>query len=170
MHICVLETGGTINGILDPDAPPPAKSRVLAWLQQHAARLQLECESRLIVMKDSRAIDASDRARLAAAIESQAVQHILIPHGTYTMPETGLYLLGRLGPHALKKTIVLVGSLVPLGEPDSDAPAALEFALKQLREAPAGVWIAMGERLWHPGEVIKDELSGRYVERVDSGG
>ncbi len=58
MRICILETGGTINGILDPDAPPPANSRVLAWLQEHASRLQLECDSRLIVMKDSRAIDA----------------------------------------------------------------------------------------------------------------
>lgn len=169
VHICVLETGGTINGILDPDAPPPESSRVLAWLQEHSARLQLECESRLVVMKDSRALNASDRARLAAAIESQAAQRILVPHGTYTMPETGVYLRERLGGNALKKSIVLVGSLVPLGEPGSDAPAALEFALTKLREGPAGVWIAMGERLWHPEEVVKDAATGHYVARADPG-
>ena len=169
MRICVLETGGTINGILDPDAPAPVNSRVLAWLQEHASRLQLECDSRLIVMKDSRAIDDGDRARLAAAIESQPAQHILIPHGTYTMPETGGYLRARLGANALRKTIILVGSLVPLGEPGSDAPAALEFAVAKLRTGPEGVWIAMGERLWHPGEVEKDAVSGRYVARVDPG-
>lgn len=165
MRICILETGGTINGILDPGAPPPANSRVVAWLQEHASRLQLECDSQLIVMKDSRAIDADDRTRLAAAIEAQPGQHILIPHGTYTMPETGLYLRARLGADASRKKIILVGSLVPLGEPGSDAPAALEFAVQKLRAGPAGVWIAMGERLWHPGEVVKDAVSGRYVAR-----
>lgn len=165
MRICILETGGTINGILDPAATPPANSRVLAWLEEHASRLQLDCESQLIVMKDSRAIDADDRARLAQAIEAQSARHILIPHGTYTMPETGLYLRAHLDARALEKTIILVGSLLPLGEPGSDAPAALEFAVEKLRAGPAGVWIAMGERLWHPGEVVKDAVSGRYVAR-----
>ncbi|MEE4143615.1 MAG: asparaginase domain-containing protein, partial [Halieaceae bacterium] len=135
------------------------------WLQEHASRLQLECDSQLIVMKDSRAIDIDDRRRLAAAIEAQPAQHILIPHGTYTMPETGLYLRAHLGADALGKNIILVGSLVPLGEPGSDAPAALEFAVENLRAGPAGVWIAMGERLWHPGAVVKDAVSGRYIAR-----
>ncbi len=50
------------------------------------------------------------------------------------MPETGLYLRAHLGADALRKTIILVGSLVPLGEPGSDAPGALEFAVAKLRD------------------------------------
>jgi L-asparaginase len=169
VRIRVLETGGTINGILDPAAPPPAASRVIAWLRQHARRLQLQVESQVIAMKDSRAIDATDRERLRLAIETAPERLILVPHGTYTMPETGLYLRQHLGAVSLEKSIVLVGSMIPLGEPGSDAPAALEFAIARLLEQPAGVRIAMNGRLWHPGEVVKDPVSGQYVARSNQG-
>ncbi|MEQ9463007.1 MAG: asparaginase domain-containing protein [Haliea sp.] len=165
MLLGVFETGGTINGIVDPAAPPPADSRVLAWLGQQASRLHLEIDSQIVVMKDSRSLEDTDRERLAAAIETTRLQRILIPHGTYTMPATGMYLRRHLGREAQSKSIVLVGSMVPLGEAGSDAPAALEFAIETLGEGPVGVWIAMNGRIWHPAEVVKDDKTGDYVAR-----
>lgn len=169
MRILVLETGGTINGILDPALPPPTTSRVIAWLGRHAPRLGLQFAAQVIAMKDSRAIDDTDRERLALAIEATGERRILVPHGTYTMPDTGMYLRRHPGAASTGKSVILVGSMVPLGEPQSDAPAALEFALEKLRERPPGVWIAMAGRLWHPDEVVKDPASGAYVARAEPG-
>jgi L-asparaginase len=168
MNLLVLETGGTINGILSPDAPAPAESRVIQWLQQRSDRLNLVLESRILVMKDSRAINDFDRALLAAAIEAAEQRHILVPHGTFTMPATGVYLREHLSAAAQDKTVVLTGSMIPLGEPDSDAPAALLFALDSLRLATSGVWVAMGGRVWHPADVVKDAHTGEYVARTDA--
>lgn len=169
MQLLVLETGGTINGILDPGAVAPTASRVVAWLLRHGGRLQLQLQAQTIAMKDSRAIGDDDRRRLAAAIEAAPARRILIPHGTYTMPETGIYLREHLAVRALEKSIVLVGSMIPLGEAASDAPAALEFALATLREEPVGVWIAAGGRIWDPREVVKDTATGHYVARQSPG-
>lgn len=164
MQLVLIETGGTINGILSPEqAPPP--SRVLRWLQINRQRFDLDIEFAPVVMKDSRAIDDNDRAAVVAAIEASPAGCVLIPHGTYTMPETGVYLLEHLSEVALKKSTVLVGSLIPLEEPGSDAPANLECALERLRGEPVGVWIAMNGRIWHPAEVVKDENTGDYVAR-----
>ena len=163
MRIVIVETGGTINGILDPADPPPVASRVVAWLQDQAQGLGLQPEARIVMMKDSRAINDADRAALVTAIESLQADRILIPHGTYTMPATGTYLRQHLSPRAQRGSIVLVGAMIPLGEAGSDAPAALEFAVSCLRRQPPGVWIAMQQQLWHPGEVVKDTVSGRYI-------
>jgi L-asparaginase len=162
MQLALIETGGTINGILSPEQAPP-QSCVLRWLDCNRERFDLDIAFTPVVMKDSRAIDDTDRAAVAAAIEASLADCILIPHGTYTMPETGVYLLQHLSGMALKKSIVLVGSLIPLEEPDSDAPANLEFALERLRSRVPGVGIVMEGRSWDPGEVRKDLATGKYV-------
>jgi len=165
MQLEVIETGGTINGILDPLAPPPTASRVVYWLTRHAQRLGLDLSSRIVALKDSRALEEADRQQLCGAITDSAARRILIPHGTYTMPETGTYLRRHLSAETQARSIVLVGSQLPLGVAGSDAPAALEYAIATLREEPVGVWIAMGGRLWDPRRVIKDPVTGQYVAR-----
>jgi L-asparaginase len=166
----LLETGGTINGIRDSDDPPPAGSRVFSWLREHRGRLQIEPALETVFMKDSRAIDASDRAHLAQVIEACGADRILIPHGTYTMPETGEYLRSHLSNNALRKCILLVGSLIPLGETGSDAEPALGFAIDSLRRGEPGVWIAMQRRLWDPAGVCKDSATGKFIARPGATG
>ena len=161
----MLETGGTINGILSPDAPPPAHSRVATWLGAHAVELGIEPDVSLLFMKDSRSITDSDRDLLCDAVEACREQAILIPHGTYTMAETGRFLQSRLPPHSGDRTIVLVGALRPLGDADSDAPAALRCAVEALLAGTTGVWVTVGEGLWSPSEVDKDPVSGRFRPR-----
>ncbi|MBT4522173.1 MAG: hypothetical protein HOC23_19410 [Halieaceae bacterium] len=166
MQIALLETGGTINGIIGPDDASPDESRVLHWLNEMSGRLSLQVSAQLLVMKDSRAMTDDDRQALAVAIAQTPADHILIPHGTYTMPQTGVYLRAQLDPIVQQKCIVLVGSMIPLNDPDSDAPQSLEFAIETLRSGMPGVWIAMNKTVWHPGDVIKDLRTGDYVSRV----
>ncbi len=163
MHVAVFETGGTINGILAPDAPPPQSSRVIAWLNAQAIEAGLRLDRHVVCMKDSRAVQDSDRDNLVSAVEQCRADAVIIPHGTFTMPETGRYLASRLSANALSRPIILLGSLVPLGDPDSDAESVLRFVLKALPDCSPGVQITMGERFWDPADVVKDAESGVFV-------
>ena len=58
----------------------------------------------------------------------------MIPHGTFTMNETAKVLEEALMRHGReKKVVVLVGSLIPLGEPSSDAVDNLAVAVHSLK-------------------------------------
>ena len=58
----------------------------------------------------------------------------MIPHGTFTMNETAKVLEEALMRHGKeKKVVVLVGSLIPLGEPSSDAVDNLAVAVHSLK-------------------------------------
>ena len=58
----------------------------------------------------------------------------MIPHGTFTMSETAKVLEEALMRHGKeKKVVVLVGSLIPLGEPSSDAVENLAVAVQCLK-------------------------------------
>jgi len=162
IEIEILEMGGTINGILDPDGPIPDESRVVEFLEKRQSELLIRCSSRIVVMKDSRVIQTEDRKALTDAIWHTFTKRILVPHGTFTMPETGRFLQKSLGEKIGEKCVVLVGAMIPLGEEYSDAPANLEFAVANLREAPPGVWVAMNRKLWNPQEVQKDLDTGEF--------
>lgn len=162
IEIEILEMGGTINGILDPDGPIPDESRVVEFLEKFQSEFLIRCSSKIVVMKDSRVIQTEDRKALTDAIRRTFTKRILVPHGTFTMPETGRFLQKSLGEKIGEKCVVLVGAMIPLGEEDSDAPANLEFAVANLREAPLGVWIAMNRKLWNPQEVQKDQETGEF--------
>lgn len=160
MNFCILEMGGTINGIVDPLEPPPTHSRVVEWLQRRGLNAD---GARIIAMKDSRLITDADRDCLLAAIDTCDTVGVLIPHGTYTMPESGEFLQSQLGLEAGGRCVVLVGSLIPLDEPDSDAPEMLKLALEVLEAGRAGIWMVMSHQIWRPGTVRKDLDSGRFV-------
>lgn len=159
----LIEMGGTINGILDPDDPPPTSSRVRAWLERE--RPDLDLLFKVIAMKDSRAVDDQDRSALRTAIECCNERCVLVPHGTFTMTTTGEYLMNHLNQESLSKVIVLVGARLPLGEAGSDAPANLQLAIEALQHRQTGVWVVMSGKVWRPDEVIKDTQSGEFVPR-----
>ena len=162
IEIEILEMGGTINGILDPNGPIPDESRVVGFLEKFQSELLIRCSFKIVVMKDSRVIQTEDRKALTDAIRHTFTKRILVPHGTFTMPETGRFLQKSLGEKIGEKCVVLVGSMIPLGEKESDAPANIEFAVANLRKAPPGVWVAMIRNLWNPQEVQKDLETGEF--------
>ena len=162
IEIEILEMGGTINGILEPDGPIPDESRVVEFLEKFQSELLIRCSSKIVVMKDSRVIQTEDRKILTDAIRRTFTKRILVPHGTFTMPETGRFLQKSLGEKIGEKCVVLVGAMIPLGEKESDAPANIKFAVANLRQAPPGVWVAMNRKLWNPQEVQKDPETGEF--------
>ena len=70
--------------------------------------------------------------------------------------ETGKALKAALEKTA--KTVLLVGAWIPFGEPGSDAPEQMGFALETLRAGVPGVYIAMDRRLWDPQAAVKKEI------------
>jgi len=166
IDIAVLEMGGTINGILKPDDPAPTESRVLAHLEKWQDELGIMLYPTIVTMKDSRAVNNVDRRALADAIRQTTSKRILIPHGTFTMPETGEFLLDICGKDIGNKSVILVGAMIPLGQPESDGPDNILFALEQLRIAPPGIWVAMNRRLWDPRAVVKDPDTGEFKAKT----
>ena len=117
---------------------------------------------------------STKRAAIPNSIDNTHANHNGTSTGASTSTITGINTAGTQTATAVahtasnggNKCVVLVGSLVPLGEPGSDAPANLGFALAQLRAAPPGIWVAMQGRLWCPGDVEKDSTTGAFVAKL----
>jgi L-asparaginase len=88
---------------------------------------------------------------------------ILITHGTDSMVETATFL----GEHDVgNKTVVLVGSFVPLSQEKSDAFFNLGYAMRAAQTLPSGVWIAINVEVFAWNNVRKNKEKARF-ERVD---
>jgi len=64
------------------------------------------------------------------------------------------------------KAVVLVGSLLPLGEPTSDALDNLTLALQWLKTHQDGIRFVMSGKLWRVGEANKDAETGKIVAKL----
>ncbi len=159
----IFSTGGTIDSSPDYD---PAKKSVFqgTYLPQVLAQARLPIEAIIepLMQKDSMDITAEDRQSiLDHCIQSQE-DRILITHGTDTISETAKFL-GEKGVGS--KTIVLVGSFVPLSQPNSDAYFNLGYSMAAAQLLPAGVWIAINGEVFVWDNVQKNRKKGRF-ERV----
>jgi L-asparaginase len=165
--ILFLFTGGTIDskwdGKLDT-AVVEKKSNIPGYMK--SLILYLEAEFKEICMKDSRSLNGGDLKRLKEAIERTKYKHIIITHGTYTMPDTAKYLLANL--KRKDQTIVLTGSMVPLaGFQSSDAPFNLGYAVSEVHSLPAGMYLCMNGRTFNPNEVAKNLSQGKFYSVFD---
>lgn len=70
--------------------------------------------------------------RLNAALLDEAVDGVLISHGTDTLEELMLYLTARFG--LLCKPVVLVASMRPADHPEADGPTNLASAVNLLQQ------------------------------------
>jgi L-asparaginase len=137
---------------------------VAAHLAQHSAALGLHLvASSAVAVKDSRALTDRDREALVAAVAASAVPRLLVPHGTFTLAETGRFLQ-RSGGMA-GRAVALVGALVPLGDPGSDAPGNLAVAAAWLVGGGEGVVVVLGGAARDPATVDKDSATGQLVAR-----
>ncbi len=162
-HIHLLICGGTIDNIDIDTGARNQTSGIETYLQGYV-KPYFGLTRDLLFMKDSREITESDRAALARTIVESSYKRFLVTHGTYTMAETGRYLKRHLDPNQ-SKLVVLVGSMIPLGEPNSDAPFNLGFAsaaAMMLQES--GVVIAFNAKIWNPDDVKKNLEDLRFEE------
>jgi len=147
VEVAIMEMGGTINGILAPGAPAPEPcGRVVSHMGRVAGSLGINISKVAIVaMKDSRDITIEDREALVTTILASQVRKVLVPHGTFTMGETGRWVEKKLEEQGWAGAVVVVGALVPLGEVGGDGEGSLEVAVEWLRRG-RGVALVLGGR------------------------
>lgn len=161
----VVRTGGTIESRWEPTLDT-AVTDVNPWLQIYLERinLQLALQFTTACLKDSRDITYKDRKQIVEAIISSAARKVTVPHGTYTMADTGQFINERL-PEDHDKTVVLFGAMIPLnGFVPSDAPFNCGFATGAALVLRRGVYVAMNTRLFNAEDVEKNRSEGRFGE------
>ena len=150
--VLVFATGGTI-GMRATDkglAPDPDFAEVLESLVEEITHpLGVEWRiNHLLPSIDSANADAGTAPRIARAIRArvrtQRPRGVVVLHGTDTLAYTAARLAFDLSD--LEVPIVITGSQLPHGDPDTDASANLSLAIRTaLRAAPGSpVCIAFG--------------------------
>jgi L-asparaginase len=158
-NLLIITTGGTIDKIYFDDKSDyqigePQISQIL-----HAMHVAFDFEVTALMRKDSLHIGDKERHLIHATVEASDASHILITHGTDCMVETATVLSGLEN-----KTIVLTGALNPARFRDSDAVFNIGCAVGAVQSLPAGVYIAMNGKVWHPEHVRKNRRQNRFEE------
>lgn len=83
----------------------------------------------------------------------------MITHGTDTMVQTALTLLGVSG-----KTIVLTGSMQPARFKVTDASFNIGTAIGAVQGLPPGVYLAMNGRIFDPAQTRKNVAGNCFEE------
>lgn len=161
--ITFLTTGGTIDkyysvaGEMEIDEPTVGPILELA-------ATNIPTEVRSVVAVDSLDMTSEHREQLVEAIRETEGEHVVVTHGTDTMPETAEFLLEH--PEAIAgKRIVLVGAMQPSVMRWTDAPFNVGAALAAVQLVEPGVWISMSGRIFRGGEVAKDRTRGVFVDK-----
>lgn len=157
-------TGGTIDSHFNP-----AKDQVTIGeetsVEGYINKLQLhnDYQFEVVVLKDSRDLRYKDRQQILETVKKSTHKMVIITHGTITMSDTAQYLKDQLKEN--DKTIILVGSMVPLKGFDlSDAPFNLGYAIANVQTLPPGVYICMNGKTFDPEKVDKNRAAARFEE------
>ncbi len=164
--LLMITTGGTIAcGSTDSGGLAPEKS---------GADMLPELENVQLDTLDLYAIDSTDVTpahwrRLYDAVTGALPDYdgIVILHGTDTMAYTGAVLAFTL---RTEKPVVLTGSMIPLGEANSDAEGNILFACESAAsDKLRGVWLAFHGRLIGGADIIKVNSGSKDAFRSYSG-
>ena len=166
-RIALISTGGTIEktydelqGVLDNRAS--VLDVVLASLQLQGVEIV-----RIPLMnKDSLQMTPQDHDLIARTAGSMAEAHdgVVIVHGTDRLAVTGDRIHALLGTP--KVPIVLTGAMRPYVMRNTDALQNLTEALLAVQVMPAGVFVAMHNRVLQFPGVVKDRDRGTF-KRTD---
>ena len=121
--------------------------------------MQFDVSIELLMQKDSLEIDDDDRKLIFEKVASASERHILITHGTDTMILTALRL-----EKIRDKVIVLTGAMQPATFIQSDAAFNVGGAIIALQTLPAGVYVVMNGKVFHPRKVRKNIALDRFEE------
>lgn len=157
--IKILSTGGTIDKIyFDAKSEFQVGAPLINEIfTESFVSIDYEVES--IMRKDSLELTDADRALIRSTIEKDSSTHIIVTHGTDTMVETGLALLG-----IEDKTIVLVGAMQPARLRATDAIFNVGFAVAAVQTLPVGVYIAMNGQIFDPRKTVKNVPENRFEQ------
>ena len=154
-HILMIATGGTIACCETAHGLSPAldSAALLGALPELSALCTVETLD--LMQLDSTDVTAADRQRMAQAVwqNREKFDGFVLTHGTDTLAYTAA-LLTHLLPH-FDKPLVLTGSMLPMGVPDSDAPRNLLDAFRTAADRRAGVYAVMNGQILHGSHVFK---------------
>ena len=160
MMIRIFVTGGTFDKTYDEI------EGTLAFRDTHLnemlqlGRSQVDVSVRTLMMVDSLAMTADDRAIIVRNCLTCPETRIVVTHGTDTMVETGADLAAGVPG----KTIVLTGAMVPYAFGSSDGLFNLGSALSLAQVLPPGVYVAMNGRHFAWDKVRKNRDTGVFEE------
>lgn len=123
-------------------------------------RSRVPVKVKTLMMIDSLFMTAAHRTRVLKECLASGEKHIVITHGTDTMPETARVL----GRRITDKTVVLTGAMVPYKFGSSDGMFNLGSALSFAQVLPPGVYIAMNGRYFNWNNVRKNKAKGEFEE------
>lgn len=157
MKIVLFTTGGTIDKIYFDSLSnyEVGDPQVIDILTE--AHVAFEYEVHNLFRKDSVELTVEDREGVVAAVRAEPCPRVIVTHGTDTMVQTALALLGGEG-----KTIVLTGSLSPARFKTSDAEFNLGMAIAAVQTLPEGVYITMNGRVFEASGVRKNRQANRF--------
>jgi L-asparaginase len=123
-------------------------------------RNKADVQVRTLMMIDSLAMDNADRKIILDNCEKASEDKIIITHGTDTMEDTARVLAQA----NLKKTIILIGAMIPYKFGSSDGLFNLGSAVAFVQTLPPGVYIAMNGKYFSADRVKKNKKTGEFEE------
>ena len=157
MGIAIFTTGGTIDKVYFDAKGAYAVGAPMVESLLAQARVEAQVSITPLLRKDSLELTGEDRQVVVEAVLACADPQVIITHGTDTMVETGLALVGVPG-----KTIVLTGALQPGRFADSDAPFNLGMAVAAVQLLPPGVYIAVNGLVRPAASLRKNRDQNRF--------
>lgn len=155
-------TGGTIDSSWS-GKHDTVISNEHSYLPEYFKNLELQDKVTFteVCLKDSRNLTQTDVQKVLDEVEKSPCTKIIIPHGTYTMPDTARFL--KVNLTRKDQTIILTGSMTPLkGFEPSDASFNLGYAVAKVQELDPGVYLCMHGVTFTPEEVAKSLSEGKF--------
>lgn len=184
----VITMGGTIESFYNPEEGTPyyvpqPQTADESCIPEALAKLGLdqECDVYKVAMHDSKEVTTEMLDHIIFTAAQGDYKHIVIVHGTDTMPLHARYLKRRIADYGQhegmdQKTFVFTGAMEPLRDAakawreQADGWENLRRAVTDAREQPPGVYVEMGpqfESTVGPGPWEADTVK-KFVEPVDS--
>ncbi len=158
--IRIFVTGGTFDKTYDEIEGTLTFTDTHLNEMLQLGRSQVDVSVRTLMMVDSLAMTAEDRAIIVRNCLTCEESHIVVTHGTDTMVETAAAIAAGVSG----KTIVLTGAMVPYAFGSSDGLFNLGSALSFAQVLPPGVYVAMNGRHFAWDKVRKNRDTGVFEE------
>ena len=160
MTIEIIVTGGTFDKEYDELTGRLFFKTTHIREMLSLGRSRLKVRVKPLMMIDSLKMTGEHRRRVLKECLASRESHIVVTHGTDTMPETAR----TLGPRIKNKTVILTGAMVPYKFGSSDGMFNLGSALSLAQTLPPGVYIAMNGRYFNWYNVRKNRRLGEFEE------
>lgn len=154
-NLLLIATGGTIACRETANGLSPALDGAALLEFVPALRELCAVDVHDLMQRDSTDLTAADRLAMARTVRQNAGRYdgFVLAHGTDTLSYTAALLYYLLAD--LPKPVVLTGSMLPMGAPDTDAPRNLLDACRVAASGRAGVVAVLSGKILAGDRVCK---------------